>query len=226
MVSDPFAPPHSTNDLVSSTSMTSVTEEAMDHAGQQAAALVGGKATGRSPRSGKKTFTSNTAATIASAEPAERSVEPVYEPEEVTGDTLPAPAPPSDGLEAGHGLSETAAEASLDTGREAEEELSNTVVAIEARIEDVAASVEETSTDGNAVLAFRSKFAEAFQSNMEASLTYWMSLMRVASPAEAVELNNRHLRRQMEAFVAQSRELTALAQKAAMTSMRVVRDGE
>jgi phasin len=59
------------------------------------------------------------------------------------------------------------------------------------------------------------KFIEAARANTNATFDYASQLMAVKSLSEAVELSTAHLRKQFDAFSAQSKELTALAQKVA-----------
>jgi phasin len=59
------------------------------------------------------------------------------------------------------------------------------------------------------------KVIEAARVNTNANFDYAGKLMTVKSAAEAIELATAHLRSQYEAFSAQGKELTALAQKVA-----------
>src|ERR1041384_3875493 len=59
------------------------------------------------------------------------------------------------------------------------------------------------------------KVIEAARANTDANFDYAGKLMAVKSASEAVELATAHLRSQYEAFAAQTKELTALAQKVA-----------
>ena len=63
--------------------------------------------------------------------------------------------------------------------------------------------------------AYSSKVMEFVKANTTASLDFAQELFGVKSPAEALELWTSHTRKQLEAFSAQTRELTELGQKIA-----------
>jgi phasin len=72
--------------------------------------------------------------------------------------------------------------------------------------------------------AFSAKAFEAYQNNATASVNYAQALAGVRSVSEAIALISEHTRQQYEALVAQSKELTALAQQLALDSAGPLKD--
>jgi phasin len=68
------------------------------------------------------------------------------------------------------------------------------------------------------------KVIEASRANTNASFDYASRLLAVKSLSEAVELSTAHMRKQFDAFTAQSKELTALAQKVASDATEPLKD--
>ena len=69
------------------------------------------------------------------------------------------------------------------------------------------------------------KAIEATRANVNASFDFASELATVKSFSEALELTSAHARRQFEAFLAQSKELTALAQKVAVDTAEPLKSG-
>jgi phasin len=67
------------------------------------------------------------------------------------------------------------------------------------------------------------KVIEASRANTNAHFDYASQLLTVKSFSEAVELSTAHLRKQFDAFTAQSKELTSLAQKVATDSAEPIK---
>ena len=68
------------------------------------------------------------------------------------------------------------------------------------------------------------KMMEAARANTNAAFDYAGKLMAVKSVSEVVELSTAHLRSQFEALTAQSKELTALAQKVTTDTAAPLKD--
>jgi phasin len=68
------------------------------------------------------------------------------------------------------------------------------------------------------------KLIEAARANTNATFDYAGKLMTVKSLSEAVELSTSHLRKQFDTFSAQSKELTALAQKVAAETTEPIKE--
>jgi phasin len=68
------------------------------------------------------------------------------------------------------------------------------------------------------------KMIEATRTNTNATFDYAAELFAVKSFAEAVELSTAHLRKQFDTMAAQSKELTALAQKVAAETAEPIKE--
>jgi phasin len=68
------------------------------------------------------------------------------------------------------------------------------------------------------------KMIEAARANTNATFDFTAGVMTVKSFSDLVELSTRHARKQFEAFVAQSKELAALAQKVAVDTAEPVKE--
>ena len=75
----------------------------------------------------------------------------------------------------------------------------------------------------DAATAFGEALARAMQANVASTVSFLTSMLEVRSVSDAVRLNTRHLRGQMEMAWAQGRELTELAQRACADSAAVLR---
>jgi len=68
------------------------------------------------------------------------------------------------------------------------------------------------------------KMIEAARANTNAAFDYATELMTVKSLSEAVELSTTHARKQFDALTAQTKELTALAQKVATDTTEPIKE--
>jgi phasin len=69
------------------------------------------------------------------------------------------------------------------------------------------------------------KLIEVARANANAVFDYASELLTVKSPSEAVEISTAHMRKQIEAMTAQSKELTTLAQKVATETAEPIKAG-
>jgi len=69
------------------------------------------------------------------------------------------------------------------------------------------------------------KMIEVSRANTNAAFDYAAALLAVTTLSEAVELSGAHLRRQVEALGAQSKDFAALAQKVATETARPIQQG-
>jgi len=74
------------------------------------------------------------------------------------------------------------------------------------------------STAVNGAQAYNAKFVEFAQTNTKAAIDFVQQLTTVKTPSEFFELSTNHSRRQFETFTDQFRQLSALAQKAALAT--------
>jgi phasin len=87
---------------------------------------------------------------------------------------------------------------------------------IKTATEDATDVLEETySTASKGAAEFGLKAIEAARTNSNAAFDFAKDFLTVKSLSEAVELSTAHMRKQFDAYVAQSKDLTALAQKVA-----------
>ena len=87
---------------------------------------------------------------------------------------------------------------------------------------DVLEDAYATATKG--VSDYGLKVIEAARENTNAAFDFASRLMTVKSLAEMVELSTAHTRKQFEAVTAQSKELVAIAQKAAADSAEPMKE--
>ena len=81
------------------------------------------------------------------------------------------------------------------------------------------ATVAKGATDYNL------KFIDIVRTNTSATFDYVDQLLGVKSPSEFVELSTAHMRKQFDAVSAQTKELAALAQKAATDAAEPIKAG-
>lgn len=86
-------------------------------------------------------------------------------------------------------------------------------------LEDSYASASKGST------AYGLKMLEISRANVNAYFDFASELMALKSPSEVIELSTAHARKQFDAMTAQTRELTALAQKVAGESAEPLKNG-
>ncbi len=77
-------------------------------------------------------------------------------------------------------------------------------------IEDAYLNVSKGTAD------FNLKALEALRANVNSSFDYTSQLLATKSLSEAIELSSTHVRKQFDALSAQTKELSALAQKVAV----------
>jgi phasin len=102
-----------------------------------------------------------------------------------------------------------------------------------ANWEKVKAATEETTdlletsytTATKGASDYGQKVIEISRTNTNAAFDFAGQMLTVKSLSEAVELCTAHSRKQFEALTAQSKELTALAQKVATESYEPIKDG-
>jgi phasin len=87
---------------------------------------------------------------------------------------------------------------------------------------DVLEDTYATATKG--VSDFGLKLIEAARENTNSAFDFATQLMTIKSLSDAVELSTAHTRKQYEAITAQSKELTAIAQKAAVDAAEPVKE--
>jgi phasin len=81
------------------------------------------------------------------------------------------------------------------------------------------ATVAKGATDYNL------KFIDIVSTNTRATFDYVNELLGVKSPSEFIELSTAHMRKQFDTLSAQTKELSALAQKAATDAAEPIRTG-
>ena len=97
---------------------------------------------------------------------------------------------------------------------------------MKAAAEESTAVLEDTyATASRGVAAYNLKLIECTRANTNAAFDFANDFMTVKSLSEAVELSSAHMRKQFEAFTAQGKELTALAQKIATDTAEPIKTG-
>jgi phasin len=97
---------------------------------------------------------------------------------------------------------------------------------MKAAAEDTTDVLESTYTSASRGAAdFTLKSIEIARHNTNAAFDFATGLLEVKSPSEAVELASAFTRKQFDAFIAQSKELTALAQKVATDTSEPLKSG-
>ena len=86
-------------------------------------------------------------------------------------------------------------------------------------LEDTYATASKGATD------YTLKTIEIARANTNAMFDFASQLMAVKSFSEAVELTSTHTRKQFDAFIEQSKELTALAQRVATETSEPIKSG-
>lgn len=200
-MSNPLPPQVPSESLVSSTAVTALSEAAMDHAGQQAAELVQRTAAAKPSKPGRKAPVLPAEAEqmedgVSSSDITTDVIETGYAPIEIETEALETATAPFAGVEAVG----TSPMVKSDGGA-------------------LGVPAGYAPPPSNVFAQFQDKLAEVFQTTADTSAAYWSALSRVRSPVEAIELNDRHLRQQMTAFLSHSRELAVLAQKATVVAL-------
>ena len=88
---------------------------------------------------------------------------------------------------------------------------------------DLAEDTYATATKGAA--EYNLKALEALRVNMNAAFDYTREFLGAKTPTEAVELSASYTRKQFEALAAQTKDLSALAQKVATETAEPIKSG-
>lgn len=92
-------------------------------------------------------------------------------------------------------------------------------VKIKAAAEQVNTALEDTyATASKGVAQYNSKVIEAVHANVSSAFDYFNALLTAKTVTEALEVSTTHARKQFEALTAQTKDLSALAQKVASDS--------
>ena len=92
--------------------------------------------------------------------------------------------------------------------------------------EEAADLLENTyETAAKRATDYNRKLIEITRTNTRAAFDYVHELLGVKSPSEFVELSTAHMRKQFDTVSAQTKELTALAQKAAAEAAEPIKTG-
>jgi phasin len=111
------------------------------------------------------------------------------------------------------------AEKSLSQAKDTYEKMKAAAEEATDVLEDTYASATKGFTD------YGLKVIEVARANTNAAFDFYNDLFTVKSVAEVVEISTTHARRQFEAVTAQTKELTALAQKVAAETAEPVKEG-
>lgn len=97
---------------------------------------------------------------------------------------------------------------------------------MKAAAEESTSVLEDTcTTAAKGITAYNLKVIEAARTNANATFDFARQFAAAKSFSEAIELSSAHARKQFESFSAQSKELTALAQKVVLDSAEPIRSG-
>ena len=96
---------------------------------------------------------------------------------------------------------------------------------MKAAAEEATDVLEDTyATAAKGCADYGLKLIEASRANTNAAFDFYTELMSVKSYSEVVELSTAHARKQFEAVTAQTKDLTALAQKMATETAEPIKD--
>lgn len=97
---------------------------------------------------------------------------------------------------------------------------------VSAATADAATLMKESySTAVKGAQDYNAKFLEFARANTEANFEFAQNLSSVKSPSEFFELSTNHSRKQFETLTEQTKELTVLAQKAALAAAEPLKSG-
>ena len=97
---------------------------------------------------------------------------------------------------------------------------------VKAVAEDATDVLEETyASASKGVTDYNLKALEIARANTNAAFDFAAELLTVKSLSEAVELSSTHARKQFDAFIAQSKELAALAQRVTAETTEPLKNG-
>lgn len=111
------------------------------------------------------------------------------------------------------------AEKGVAQAKDSYEKLKSAAEETTVTLETVYSSATKGSTD------YGHKVIEIARANTNAGFDYAVSLLGAKSLSELVEISTTHSRQQFEAFHAQAKELTALAQKVATETAEPIKSG-
>jgi phasin len=110
------------------------------------------------------------------------------------------------------------AEKSVSQAKETYEKMKSAAEEATDMLEDTYATATKGASD------YGLKMIEVARENTNSTFDFATQLMTVKSLSEMVELSTAHSRKQLEAWTAQSKELVAIAQKAATDSIEPVKE--
>ncbi|NJL07213.1 MAG: phasin [Methylacidiphilales bacterium] len=97
---------------------------------------------------------------------------------------------------------------------------------IKSAAEETTDMIEDTYvTASKGMSEFNVRALEAMRANINASFDFTRAVMQVKTLSQAVELTSSHIRKQFEALIDQTRELTELAQKVATDTAEPMKAG-
>ena len=111
------------------------------------------------------------------------------------------------------------AEKSVSQAKETYEKMKSAAEEATDVIEDTYATASKGASE------YGLKLIEASRENANAAFDYASELVTAKSLSEVIELSTAHMRKQFEAFTAQSKELISIAQKVATESAEPIKEG-
>lgn len=94
-----------------------------------------------------------------------------------------------------------------------------------ASAETADALKKSASTSVKGAQEFNNKFMEFAHANTNAAFDFFQKMLEMKSPSEFVELSSEHARKHLEMLTSQTKELAALAQKAALDTAEPIKAG-
>ena len=132
----------------------------------------------------------------------------------------PAPAPAFDpGMTAMPEMIRALAEQGVQQAKDSYARIKNAAEETTDLVEDAYLSATKGATE------FNLKAIEALRANMNTGFDYARAMLATKSLSEVVELSASHVRRQFDTLTAQSKELSALAQKVATEAAEPIKSG-
>ena len=132
--------------------------------------------------------------------------------------TAPFPGAVFPGVEAPAAFRDMA-EKSLSQAKDSYEKIKSAAEEATGVLEDTYAKASKGTTEYNL------KLIEAARINTNAAFDFATELFNAKSLSDVVELSTAHLRKQVEAVTAQTKELTSLAQKVASETAEPIKEG-
>jgi phasin len=113
-----------------------------------------------------------------------------------------------------------------DMATKAAAQAKETIETMERATEEVSRVVESSfANSGLGSAEYNRKLFEVARSNAQAVFGYSLALLKVTTLNEVVELSSAHMQKQFEAMSEQTKELAALAQKAAAAMTESMKTG-